>query len=105
VGGIHSDVSEQVLTDYFAQYGKIKNVKIVRDKIKGYSLGYGFVTCKNKETTERLKKAKNLELYGRKLDIGEAAQHWESEEVKLKISLRKVYLSGLTPQITEGTII
>ena len=75
---------------------------MVKDKLKKHSLGYGFITCNDKETVERLKHSEDLYFLGRKLDIGNAAQSWESDEVKLKLSLRKVFVAGLTPSMTES---
>lgn len=49
-----------------------------------------------------MKKAKNLELFGRKLDIGEAAKQSQSEEVKQKISMRKVYVTGMASDLGES---
>ncbi|PKK22186.1 boule-like RNA-binding protein [Columba livia] len=72
VGGIGFKTKESDLRKFFAQYGSVKEVKIVNDRA-GVSKGYGFVTFETQEDAQKiLQEAKNLNYRDKKLDIGPA---------------------------------
>jgi RNA recognition motif-containing protein len=104
VGGIHADVTEDILFDYFSNFGGIQKVQIMKDKVKGISKGYGFVTCHKEETALLIFNTKDHYLFGRNMDIGKAAEKWESKEVKKNLRLRKIFISGVGSEIQEGKI-
>jgi heterogeneous nuclear ribonucleoprotein A1/A3 len=56
------------LKAYFEAFGKVKEVKVMKDKRTKMPKGYGFVIFKNMKTFERIKDLKHL-LNGRTLDI------------------------------------
>ncbi|NWW43872.1 BOLL protein, partial [Pedionomus torquatus] len=72
VGGIYFKTDENDLRKFFAQYGSVKEVKIVNDRA-GVSKGYGFVTFETQEDAQKiLREAKNLNYKDKKLNIGPA---------------------------------
>ncbi|NWX08284.1 BOLL protein, partial [Caloenas nicobarica] len=72
VGGIGFKTKENDLRKFFAQYGSVKEVKIVNDRA-GVSKGYGFITFETQEDAQKiLQEAKNLNYRDKKLDIGPA---------------------------------
>lgn len=102
VGGIHADVTEDILFDYFSKFGYIEKVQIMKDKFKGISKGYGFVTCQSDSTALLIFNTKVHNLYGRNMDIGKAAEKWESKDVKKNLRLRKIFISGVGIEIEES---
>ncbi|NWW88004.1 BOLL protein, partial [Rhynochetos jubatus] len=74
VGGIDFKTNESDLRKFFAQYGSVKEVKIVNDRA-GVSKGYGFVTFETQEDAQRiLQEAKKLNYKDKKLNIGPAVR-------------------------------
>ncbi|XP_010147761.1 PREDICTED: protein boule-like [Eurypyga helias] len=74
VGGIDFKTNENDLRKFFAQYGSVKEVKIVNDRA-GVSKGYGFVTFETQEDAQKiLQEAKKLNYKDKKLNIGPAVR-------------------------------
>lgn len=73
VGNISFKTTEDELKDFFAQYGEITRVKIVKDRETGRSQGYGFVEMADDAAAEGAISALNgKELDGRALRVNEA---------------------------------
>ncbi|MEM1008625.1 MAG: RNA-binding protein, partial [Myxococcota bacterium] len=49
VGGLSWGTTEDTLYDTFAQFGELKEAKIITDRDTGRSRGFGFVTFINSE--------------------------------------------------------
>ncbi|KAM6129310.1 protein boule-like [Pterocles gutturalis] len=74
VGGIDFKTNEGDLRKFFAQYGSVKEVKIVNDRA-GVSKGYGFITFETQEDAQKiLQEAKKLNYKDKKLNIGPAVR-------------------------------
>ncbi|KYO33647.1 protein boule-like isoform B [Alligator mississippiensis] len=72
VGGIDFKTNENDLRKFFAQYGCVKEVKIVNDRA-GVSKGYGFITFETQEDAQKiLQEAEKLNYKDKKLNIGPA---------------------------------
>ncbi|XP_042730924.1 protein boule-like isoform X4 [Lagopus muta] len=72
VGGIDFKTNEHDLRKFFAQYGCVREVKIVNDRA-GISKGYGFITFETQEDAQKiLQEAKKLNYKDKKLNIGPA---------------------------------
>ncbi|OXB55045.1 hypothetical protein ASZ78_016081, partial [Callipepla squamata] len=72
VGGIDFKTNENDLRKFFAQYGCVREVKIVNDRA-GISKGYGFITFETQEDAQKiLQEAKKLNYKDKKLNIGPA---------------------------------
>lgn len=75
VKNIEPSVNEVLLESIFAQYGKVKETKIVYDKITWESRGFGFVEFTNKEDALKAIAALNgKELIGKHLSVEEAVE-------------------------------
>ncbi len=73
VGNLANDVSEQELSDLFGKYGKVHEVKIIRDLFSQQSKGFGFVEMpSNSEAQAAMKELNTFDLKGKKLTVNEA---------------------------------
>eukprot|EP01029_Cantina_marsupialis_P010098 TRINITY_DN230_c0_g1_i1.p1 TRINITY_DN230_c0_g1~~TRINITY_DN230_c0_g1_i1.p1 ORF type:complete len:392 (-),score=154.44 TRINITY_DN230_c0_g1_i1:601-1776(-) len=52
VRGLNDSISQEALTSFFAQYGKVQEIKIVTDRETGRCKGYGFVTFSTVQEAE-----------------------------------------------------
>ncbi|CAD5187077.1 unnamed protein product [Musa acuminata subsp. malaccensis] len=52
VGGISSETGEALLVEHFAEYGELREVTVIRDRITGNSRGFGFVRFVNPDNAE-----------------------------------------------------
>lgn len=63
VGGLSYETDETSLDSTFSKFGKIINLRIVRNQDTGASKGFGFITYSSEEEAQ-----KALQLDGEKLD-------------------------------------
>lgn len=64
VGGINYNSTEDLIYQAFSAYGKILQLRLIRDRITGMSKGYAFITYDNAESVQNA----ISEMNGKKLD-------------------------------------
>lgn len=52
VGGLPQSCSDDILINYFQQYGKITDSVVMKDRITGHSRGFGFVTYEDTSSVD-----------------------------------------------------
>lgn len=73
VGNLAKDVTEQELQALFAEFGNVRNVKIIKDLFSGESKGFAFVEMPgNNEAQKAINELTTRELKGKKLVVNEA---------------------------------
>jgi hypothetical protein len=100
VGGLHPGVDEQLLINYFSQFGKILQATIKRGKKTGHSKGYGFVTCADLNTKRRIM-ALSHSLLGKHIDVNNPTSKKKSQKIKQQLYNRKIYIPNLPLSMTE----
>jgi len=72
LGGVPPQATEKQLEEFFSQFGEVKDVRIVTDRITAECKGYGFVTFDEKEDIEHLVERKTIRMSGKKIRIRKA---------------------------------
>ncbi|XP_050383614.1 uncharacterized protein LOC126800310 [Argentina anserina] len=73
VGGIPTTVNEDEFSDFFSQFGEVKEHQIMRDHSTGRSRGFGFVTFETEQPVDDLlDKGNRLEFAGAQVEIKKA---------------------------------
>jgi len=72
LGGVPSETTEMELEMFFADFGEVKDVRIVTDRITGECKGYGFVTFDENEDISGLVKRKSITMKGKKVRVRKA---------------------------------
>jgi RNA recognition motif-containing protein len=73
VGNLSSDVSDEELTNLFAEYGKVSSAKVIRDMFSQESRGFGFVEMPSQtEGQKAINELNTQELKGKKITVNEA---------------------------------
>ena len=79
VGGISWDTTNEALAEFFSQVGKVVEAKIIFDRIKNRSKGFGFVTFETPEEAQKaVSELNGKELDGRQLNVDLARPKEES---------------------------
>jgi RNA recognition motif-containing protein len=104
IGGFPSELTEQDLISHFTQFGTITKIKIQRDRKKGYSKGYGFITCDSTNTKAKIL-ATTHTIAGRQIDINVPISKEKSKRLKEELYNRKLYIPNLVPRLTENDLI
>ncbi|KAL4234025.1 RNA-binding protein 39 [Mactra antiquata] len=75
VGSLHFNITEEMLRGIFEPFGKIEDIKLIRDHETGKSHGYGFITYKNAEDAKKaLEQLNGFELAGRPMKVGNVTE-------------------------------
>lgn len=73
VGNLSSNVSNEDLEEAFSKYGKINDVKVIKDMFSGVSKGFGFVEMPNDtEAKKAIEELNTSELNGKNIVVNEA---------------------------------
>ncbi|XP_065668748.1 protein boule-like [Hydra vulgaris] len=72
LGGIPTETTELELELFFSDYGLVKDVRIVTDRVTGECKGYGFVTFDENEDINELVVKKSINMKGKKLRVRKA---------------------------------
>jgi len=74
LGGIPTETTELELELFFSDYGMVKDVRIVTDRVTGECKGYGFVTFEETEDITVLLRKKTITMKGKKLRLRKAVR-------------------------------
>lgn len=70
VGNLSYSVTSEILTEYFAQAGKVENAEVIAYEASGRSKGFGFVEMATEEDAQAaIKKFDGVEHEGRTLSV------------------------------------
>ncbi len=73
VGSLPYSITEQQLSELFAQYGSVESARVITDKFSGQSKGFGFVEMANDDEAQKAITSLNGTQYqGRTIVVNEA---------------------------------
>lgn len=73
VGNLSFNVTDQDLSQMFAEFGEISEAVLIKNKLNGRSKGFGFVTFKDDASAAKAVESMNgKEVMGRALTVNEA---------------------------------
>jgi RNA recognition motif-containing protein len=79
VGGLPFSVSDNQLSDLFAEHGTVGSARVITDRMTGRSRGFGFVEMSSSQEAEAAVSALNgSQLEGRSLTVNEAKPRTQS---------------------------
>lgn len=75
VGSLHFNITEEMLRGIFEPFGKIDDIKLIRDHETNRSQGYGFLTFHDSEDAKKaLEQLNGFELAGRPMKVGHVTE-------------------------------
>lgn len=101
VGGCHPQIKNYELKNYFSQYGKIIETRLVKDKRTKKFRGFGFVTFANYKSVEDALKTKTHSIRGKKIEIKKAFTKEQTREKLLDEKQRKLYITGIAKYLNK----
>jgi RNA recognition motif-containing protein len=73
VGNLPYELTEEKLKELFSKYGRVLSARIITNRYKGKSKGYGFVQMAEKNDAENaIRELNGYEISGRKIIVNEA---------------------------------
>ncbi|XP_076470572.1 RNA-binding protein 39-like isoform X3 [Babylonia areolata] len=80
VGSLHYNITEDMLKGIFEPFGKVDDVKLMRDHETGRSHGYGFLTFRNPDDAKKaMEQLNGFELAGRPMKVGNVTERTGGE--------------------------
>ena len=75
VGNLSWDTTDETLSQLFSTVGEVTEAKVIVDKFKGRSKGFGFVTMASEELAQKaMEELNGKELDGRAINVSEARE-------------------------------
>lgn len=114
VGSLHFNITEEMLRGIFEPFGKIDDIKLIRDHETNRSQGYGFISFHDSEDAKKaLEQLNGFELAGRPMKVGhvterqgeiQGASMLDSDEMdRAGIDLGATGRLQLMAKLAEGT--
>ncbi|PKU69141.1 UBP1-associated protein 2C [Dendrobium catenatum] len=105
VRGLAWETTSETLRAAFSLHGEIEEGAVIVDKATGKSRGFGFITFKNMESTQKALEEPSKLIDGRLAVCNLACEGLSSASVSADVALRKVYVGGLSPDISTETLL
>lgn len=88
IGGLNWETTEDTLRDYFSKYGKVIDLKIMKDTNTGRSRGFGFLTFDEPTSVDEVVKTQHI-LDGKVIDPKRAIPREEQDKTG------KIFVGGI----------
>ncbi|KAK8964147.1 hypothetical protein KSP40_PGU014890 [Platanthera guangdongensis] len=105
VRGLAWETTSETLCAAFSVHGEIEEGAVIIDKATGKSRGFGFITYKNMESTRRALEESSKFVDGRLAVCNLACEGLSSASVSADVASRKIYIGGLSPDISSETLL
>ncbi|ORX54567.1 RNA-binding domain-containing protein [Hesseltinella vesiculosa] len=85
VRGVHEEADEDALTEYFAEFGTVKNVNLNLDRRTGFVKGYAFIEYESRrEAQTAIEEADGSKFLGQTLQVSYAFLEAPEQRVERK---------------------
>ena len=82
VGNLPKDADESDLIEMFEEYGRVRNIKIIRDRFSNISRGYGFLELPSDKAAQQAIEdwdQGSIDDHVIRVDIAKASRHHQEE--------------------------
>jgi len=107
IGGIHRSTTQESLKNYFEKFGKIKECKLMIDKLTGNSRGFGFVTYVDPLSVNEVLLKKPHTLDNKMIDAKPCANKSSLPAKKPANNFpktHKIFVGGVSMEATEDDV-
>lgn len=80
IGNLNFKTTEDSINQYFSQYGLIKEIKLITDRMTGRSKGFAFITFEQEESAKKATSADGSQLDGRQIKVNIARENREHQQ-------------------------
>lgn len=103
VGGLEPETTEDDLTEYFSEFGRVIERLIKVDIKTKRSRGFAFIGFKSPESVDRVLQVEHHYINGKKIDCKRAMTKEDAYSLNrnLKDSCRKVYISNIPKELSR----
>ncbi|PNW75795.1 hypothetical protein CHLRE_12g560300v5 [Chlamydomonas reinhardtii] len=100
LGGLSWDTTEEKLKEYFAKYGEVQDVVVMRDRVTRKPRGFGFITFADPAAAQAAC-AEPHTIDGRQIDAKPSVPHGEGGQQPRS---KKIFVGGLAPETDDAQL-
>lgn len=104
VGGLTSNTTDEMMREFYAQYGEITDIIVMRDPTTKRSRGFGFVTFTQKTEVDEAMKQRPHVIDGKTVDPKRAVPRDDKNRSESNVSTKRLYVSGVREDHTEDQL-
>lgn len=101
VGGLTANTTDEVMREFYQQFGELTDIIVMRDPNTKRSRGFGFVTFGSKANVDAAMSARPHVIDGKTVDPKRAVPRDDKNRNESNISTKRLYVSGVREDHTE----
>lgn len=101
VGGLTSNTTDELMREFYSQFGEITDIIVMRDPTTKRSRGFGFVTFTAKTEVDAAMKQRPHVIDGKTVDPKRAVPRDDKNRQESNVSTKRLYVSGVREDHTE----
>lgn len=101
VGGLTSNTTDELMREFYSQFGEITDIIVMRDPTTKRSRGFGFVTFTAKTEVDAAMKQRPHVIDGKTVDPKRAVPRDDKNRSESNVSTKRLYVSGVREDHTE----
>jgi RNA recognition motif-containing protein len=94
IGGLTIETTEIQVEEHFSKFGFVFDILIIRNRTTGVSKGYGFISCNNVKTYQRIVNTEHV-INGRAIDCHDSFKKFKENANK------KIFVGGISLETTD----
>ncbi|CCD71134.1 Heterogeneous nuclear ribonucleoprotein A1 [Caenorhabditis elegans] len=104
VGGLTSNTTDDLMREFYSQFGEITDIIVMRDPTTKRSRGFGFVTFSGKTEVDAAMKQRPHIIDGKTVDPKRAVPRDDKNRSESNVSTKRLYVSGVREDHTEDML-
>ncbi|KAL6738720.1 hypothetical protein Aduo_012237 [Ancylostoma duodenale] len=101
VGGLTGNTTDEVMREFYSQFGELTDIIVMRDPNTKRSRGFGFVTFATKANVDAAMAARPHVIDGKTVDPKRAVPRDDKNRNESNVSTKRLYVSGVREDHTE----
>ncbi|XGW28934.1 hypothetical protein V3C99_008607 [Haemonchus contortus] len=101
VGGLTGNTTDEVMREFYQQFGELTDIIVMRDPNTKRSRGFGFVTFASKANVDAAMAARPHVIDGKTVDPKRAVPRDDKNRNESNVSTKRLYVSGVREDHTE----
>ncbi|KAF8355399.1 hypothetical protein PRIPAC_97022 [Pristionchus pacificus] len=104
IGGLTPNTTEEMMREFYAKFGDIVDVVVMRDPTTKRTRGFGFVTYAAKTMVDKCQNARPHVIDGKTVDPKRAVPRDANDRGAGNVSSKRLYVSGIREEHTDAQL-
>jgi len=104
IGGLTYSTTDEMLKEFYGQWGEIVDCVVMRDPNTRRSRGFGFITYKNAHMVDDAQAARPHKVDGREVEPKRAVPREDSGKPEAQVTVKKLFIGALKDDIEESDL-